>query len=61
MYSDGVVFIDNLEDYRNCLAKYKCRDLSDLDDTLWYTYGVSLEMAEKIKEQVKLFESDGTI
>lgn len=61
MYSDGVVYINNLEDYRNCLAEYNCQSLSDLDDTLWYTYGVSLEMAEKIKEQVKLFESDGTV
>lgn len=26
------------------MTKYNCRDLKELDDTLWFEYGVTLEV-----------------
>lgn len=58
MYSDGVVVIDELDTYRVYLDKYRCKNLSDLDETLWYTYGVSLEISKPVKEKIIFFDQN---
>jgi hypothetical protein len=56
MYSDGTVVIDNTETYKNYLKKYNCKNLDELDNLLWFNYGVSLELSQKMKNRIKLME-----
>lgn len=38
-----VVYAEHLNKY---LEKYSCKDASDLEDTLWFNYGVYLKIVE---------------
>ena len=49
MVSDGTVIIKNTEDYENYLNKYNCKTFNELSETLWYTYGVDVELDKKLK------------
>jgi hypothetical protein len=56
MYSDGTVVIDNTETYKNYLKKYNCKNLDELDNLLWFNYGVSLELKQVMRDKIKLME-----
>ena len=49
MVSDGNVLIRRLDELNNYLEKYHCKTFNELNETLWYTYGVNVELDKKLK------------
>ena len=41
-YINDEVHIENVMDLKNEMCKYDCRTEEELDNLLWYTYGVYL-------------------
>ena len=41
-YIDNEVHIENVMDLENEMCKYDCKTEEELDNLLWYTYGVYL-------------------
>ena len=41
-YIDDEVHIENVMDLENEMCKYDCKTEEELDNLLWYTYGVYL-------------------
>ncbi len=58
MYSDGTVVLNNIDEYKKYCEKYHCKNLSELDDLLWYTYGVSLEVRPHLKNVIMFNEKN---
>ena len=38
-----IIYSENLEKY---LEEYACKDVEDLEDTLWYSYGVYVKIID---------------
>lgn len=49
MVSDGNVLIRRLDELNNYLEKYHCKTFNELSETLWYTYGVNVELDKKLQ------------
>lgn len=45
--NDGVLHILDEEMLRECLKKYEVSNLRELEDVLWYDYGVTLILDNK--------------
>ena len=41
-YINDEVHIENVMDLKNEMCKYDCKTEEELDNLLWYTYGVAL-------------------
>ena len=54
MYSDGIVLINSIDDYKKYCEKYNCHSISELDDLLWYNYGVSLQISEPLRKTISI-------
>lgn len=39
---DGVVYIDSPDDLEREMHRYNCKTKEELDDLLWFEYGVAL-------------------
>ena len=61
MTSDGVVHITDKEQYKRYLEKYNCKNLEELNETLWYSYGVDMEIYKKLENTIKFSEQYGEI
>ncbi len=59
MNSDGIVHITDKEQYRRYLEKYRCSNLKELIETLWFTYGVDLEISKKLEDSIIFSETYG--
>lgn len=60
MCSDGIVHITDKEQYKRYLEKYRCGTLQEFIDTLWYTYGVDVEIDKKLEDNILFSEKYGT-
>jgi hypothetical protein len=58
MVSDGIVVLKNIDEYREYCKKYNCKNLRELDDLLWYNYGVSLEINNHLKNVINFNENN---
>lgn len=41
-HEEGQAILETEQDLQDTLKKYDCETEDELDDVLWYTYGVSL-------------------
>ena len=57
MCSDGIVHITDKEQYKRYLEKYRCSNLKEFEETMWYTYGVDVEIAKLLENEIKFFEN----
>lgn len=57
MVSDGIVVLKNINEYREYCTKYNCKNLRDLDELLWYNYGVILEIDNQLNNFIKSNEN----
>ena len=46
-YCQDVVIIENEQDIKTLEEKYECHGLDELDDLLWFNYGVTLQDKRK--------------
>lgn len=58
MVSDGTVVLNNIDEYRKYCEKYNCKNLGELNDLLWYNYGVSLEVKQHLKNVIMFNEKN---
>lgn len=56
MYTEGSVIINSIDEYRDCLKRFNCKTLNELEDVLWYEYGISLEVKSSIRNSLALNE-----
>lgn len=42
IYSDNIITAQSEEDIEQLLKKYSCKDVAELADCLWFTYGITL-------------------
>jgi len=47
---DDILIINSKEQLEKYLNKYNCKTEEELDDVLWYTYGITL------KNNIKLYK-----
>ena len=59
MNSDGIVHITDKEQYSRYLEKYRCKTLNELIETLWFTYGVDVEISKKLEDNIIFSEKFG--
>ena len=41
---DDILVISSKEQLERYLKKYNCKNIDELDELLWYNYGVTLQM-----------------
>jgi hypothetical protein len=58
MYCDGTILLDNYDTYKRYCEKYNCKNLGELVDLLWLTYGLYVEVTQIVKENISLFEKN---
>lgn len=61
MNSEGVVHVKDKEQYLRYLEKYHCKNLDEFAETLWYTYGVDVEIDKKLEDSIRFSENYGTL
>lgn len=49
MVSDGTLVIRTMDELNKYLEKYNCKTFNELNELLWFNYGVDAELDKKLK------------
>jgi len=55
---DDVLVIRNVKQYKEYLEEYSCKDHKEFDDTLYYTYGITVVYNDEMEAWIKANELD---